>query len=83
MRLCAMHHFICCGLTNHDMGRLCIYPQEVALLLKVSERQAQRIFKAIRKELNKKKHQAITLREFSEYKGFEEAEVEQKLNNLF
>ncbi|WP_316814095.1 hypothetical protein [Pedobacter heparinus] len=64
------------------MGRLCIYPQEAARLLHVTERQAQRIFKAIRKELNKKKHQAITLKEFCEYKGFEETEVDNQLNSF-
>lgn len=65
------------------MGRLCIYPQEAARLLHVTERQAQRIFKAIRKELNKKKHQAITIKEFCDYKGFEEIEVAQALDKLF
>lgn len=58
------------------MGRLCIYPQEAARLLRISERQAQRLFKTIRQELNKKKHQAITVKEFSEYKGLDEAEVQ-------
>lgn len=62
------------------MGRLCIYPQEAARLLHISERQAQRIFKAIRNELDKKKHQAITVKEFCDYKGFEEAEVKQELD---
>lgn len=65
------------------MGRLCIYPKEAALLLNISERQAQRIFKAIRTELNKQKHQEVTVREFCEYKGFEEAEVRQGLEDLF
>ncbi|MBB5438147.1 hypothetical protein HDC92_001822 [Pedobacter sp. AK017] len=64
------------------MGRLCIYPQEAARLLRLSERQAQRLFKTIREELNKKKHQAITVKEFSEYKGLDEAEVQLALDAL-
>jgi hypothetical protein len=60
------------------MGQLCIYPQEAARLLNISERQAQRIFKAIRKELNKKKHQVITLKEFCDYKGLDIGDVELK-----
>lgn len=65
------------------MGRLCIYPKEAAMLLNIGERQAQRIFKAIRKELSKKKHQAITVKEFADYKGYDEAKVEQALAELF
>ena len=57
------------------MVRLCIYPKEVAGLLNISERQAQRVLQSIRKELNKKKKQAITIREFAEYKGFDAADV--------
>lgn len=64
------------------MGRLCIYPQEAAQLLRLSERQAQRLFKTIRQELNKKKHQAITVKEFSEYKGLDETEVQLALDEL-
>lgn len=64
------------------MGQLCIYPQEIARLLNISERQAQWILKAVRKELNKKKNQVITVREFSAYKGFDEAELQQALDAL-
>jgi hypothetical protein len=61
------------------MQRLCIYPKEAASLLNVSERQAQRIFKAIRQEVNKKKRQSITIKEFSEYRGLEESDVRKAL----
>ncbi|MEQ7800934.1 hypothetical protein D3C87_1612910 [compost metagenome] len=62
------------------MQRLCIYPKEAAGLLEISVRQAQRIFKAIREELNKKKRHLITIKEFSEHKGLEESEVLKALN---
>ncbi|TKC63710.1 hypothetical protein FBD94_05015 [Pedobacter hiemivivus] len=65
------------------MQRLCIYPKEAASLLKVGERQAQRIFKSIRKEINKKKRQFITVKEFSEYKGVDELDVLNALNKLY
>jgi hypothetical protein len=61
------------------MQRLCIYPREAADLLNVGERQAQRIFKSIREEINKKKRQSITIKEFSEYRGLDEADVRKAL----
>ena len=61
------------------MNPLFIYPKEAAKLLKRSERQVQRIFKAIREESNKKKHHLITIKEFSEHVGLEETEVRNAL----
>lgn len=60
---------------NHDMERLCIYPKEAAKLLGLKERQAQRIFRNIRRELNKKRHQFITVKEFFEYIGIPEQDI--------
>jgi hypothetical protein len=57
------------------MELLCIYTKQVSTLLHVSERQAQRTLKAIREEVNKKKKQAVTIKEFCDYKGFDEATV--------
>lgn len=62
------------------MVRLCIYPKEVAELLHVGERQAQRILKTIRNEVNKKKNQSVTIKEFCEHRGFDEADVLAKLS---
>lgn len=61
------------------MHLLCINPKQAAGLLRVGERQAQRIFKAIRQEVNKKKRQSITIKEFSEYRGLDEVEVRNAL----
>lgn len=54
------------------MERLCIYPKEVAELLGIGERQAQRKLRAIRLEMNKKKGHYITVQEFSEHTGIPE-----------
>lgn len=50
------------------------------MLMNVSERQAQRIIKAIREELNKKKRHLITIKEFCAHQGLEESEVRKALN---
>lgn len=61
------------------MEPLYMHTKKVADLLHVSERQAQRILQSIRKEINKRKGKAITIREFCEYKGFDEDEVRRAL----
>lgn len=64
------------------MELLCIYTKQVAWVESVSERQAQRILQKIRKELNKKKGQAVTIKEFSESRGYDEAEVREALRKM-
>jgi len=54
------------------MERLCIYPKEAAELLGIEERQAQRKFRAIRLQLDKKKGHYITIKDFSDYTGIPE-----------
>lgn len=54
------------------MDKVCIYPKQAALILDISDRQAQRLFKNIRFALNKKKHQYITVKEFCAYTGIDE-----------
>jgi hypothetical protein len=44
-------------------------------MLHVGDRQAQRILKKIREEFNKKKNQAVTVKEFCEHRGLEEKDV--------
>lgn len=64
------------------MERVCIYPKEAAKLLGLRERQAQRIFRNIRRELNKKNHQFITVKEFCEYTAIPEEAIYLKLKNI-
>lgn len=61
------------------MERVCIYPKEAARILSKTERQTQRIFREIRKEFHKKKHQPVTIKEFAEHTGIPEAEIHLRL----
>lgn len=64
------------------MEPLCIYTKQIAYIEKVGERQAQRILKDIKTDLNKKKRHVVTVKEFSEFKGYDEAEVREILRKL-
>lgn len=64
---------ICCGTTNHDMSRVCIYPKDLCKSLRIGTRQAQRKIKEAREGLNKQKHQYMTVKEFCDYMGLPEA----------
>jgi hypothetical protein len=61
------------------MKGVCIYPKEAAKLLRIGERQAQRLFRNIRFALNKKRHQYITVKEFCAYTGIDEESLKDKL----
>ncbi len=56
--------------------RICIYPQDVQLITGKSERYGRRIIKTIKDNLNKQKHQLVTVDEFCEYMGLNEEKVE-------
>lgn len=64
------------------MERVCIYPKEAAQILNLKERQTQRKFRDLRKELNKKKHQIITVKEFAKYLGIPKKTVLAALKGL-
>jgi len=55
--------------------RICIYPQDVQLITGKSERYGRKIIKIIKDNLNKQKHQLVTIDEFCEYMGLEKEEV--------
>ncbi len=55
--------------------RICIYPQDVQLITGKSERYGRRIIKNIKDDLNKKKHQLVTIDEFCKYMGINEEKV--------
>lgn len=61
------------------MERVCIYPKEAASVLNIGERQAQRIFRKIRKELKKAKQHYITVKEFADYTDIPEETIHLKL----
>ena len=57
--------------------RICIYPQDIQLITGRGERYGRKIIKTIKENLNKQKHQLVTIDEFCEYMGLEKNKVEQ------
>ena len=59
------------------LKRICIYPKDVQRITGRSERYGRKLLQKIRKHFEKEQHQFITIKEFSEYTGINEAEIEQ------
>ena len=51
--------------------RVCIYPKDIQLITGRSERYGRKLIQTIKDVLDKKPHQFITIKEFSEYSGIE------------
>ena len=60
--------------------RICIYPSDVQLITGKSERYGRRIIKNIKDDLNKQKHQLVTIDEFCEYMGLNNEKVQSLIN---
>lgn len=58
---------------------MCIYPKDIQRITGKSERQSRNIMSTIKKQLNKQKHQAVTLAEFCQYMGLDPTSVEKYL----
>jgi hypothetical protein len=56
--------------------RLCIYPNDIALIKGISPRQSRNEFNDVKVFFKKEKHQSLTLKEYSEYSGLSLEEVE-------
>lgn len=56
--------------------RICIYPKDIQLLTGRTERFGRSLLAKIRQHLDKQPHQFVTIREFAEYTGLEEEEIE-------
>lgn len=59
------------------MKRICIYPKDVQVITGKSERYGRYIIKKIKEDLNKQKHQLITIDEFCEFMGLESEKIEE------
>lgn len=59
-----------------NLKRICIYPKDVQLITGRTERYGRKLLEKIRRHFNKEPHQFVTLNEFSEYTGIDEAEIE-------
>ncbi|VXA98188.1 conserved hypothetical protein [Flavobacterium sp. 9AF] len=62
------------------MKRVCIYPKDIQRITGKSERQCRNIIARIKKELQKEKHQLVTIQEFCDYMGLESTYVQQFIN---
>jgi hypothetical protein len=49
------------------MKRIAVYPKDVMRITGKSERYSREILKKIKRDLNKEKHQLITIQEFCKY----------------
>lgn len=58
------------------MKRICIYPKDVQIITGKSERYGRHIIKKIKEDLNKQKHQLVTIDEFCQFMGIELDKVE-------
>lgn len=52
-----------------EQKRVCIYPKDVQRITGKSYRYARTLLIKIKKELDKKEHQFVTIEEFCEYTG--------------
>ncbi|CAG5083123.1 hypothetical protein [Parvicella tangerina] len=59
------------------LKRICIYPKDVQRITGRSERYGRKLLQQIRRHFEKDQHQFVTIKEFSEYTGINEAEIEQ------
>jgi len=64
------------------MKQICIYPKEVALILGKSQTYAQTLLRTMRDVYKKKKHQAVTIREFCEYMALPFDDVFNMVNGI-
>lgn len=59
------------------LKRICIYPKDVQRITGRSERYGRKLLQKVRRHFEKDQHQFVTIKEFSEYTGINEAEIEQ------
>ncbi len=58
------------------MKRICIYPKDIQIVTGKSERYGRNIIKMIKENLQKEKHQLVTIDEFCVFMGLEISKVE-------
>ncbi|MGV8813810.1 MAG: hypothetical protein ACOH2D_06830 [Gelidibacter sp.] len=64
------------------MKQICIYPKEAAIILGKSQTHAQTLLRTMKDVYNKKKHQAVTIREFCEYMALPFDDVFNMVNGI-
>jgi hypothetical protein len=61
------------------MNRICICVKDIQQITGKSERQSRNIMNNIKKQLNREKHQVVTLEEFCLYMGIDFVKVKDNL----
>lgn len=64
------------------MKRLCIYPDEVAIITGKSISSARELIRRIKDVNGKRKHQPVTIKEFCDYEGIPYDEVFNMINKI-
>ena len=64
-----------------SMKRIVIYTKDIMIITGKSERYSRIVLNKIRKQLNKKDYQLITLKEFSDYIGIPISDIENSLKD--
>ena len=64
------------------MNRLCIYPNEVAIITGKSMSSSRALIRQIKDVFKKKKHQLVTIKEFCDYEGLPYDEVFNMINKI-
>lgn len=59
----------------NTMERIVIYPKDIMRITGRSERYSRDILKKIKHDLNKEKHQFVTIQEFCQYIGIDEVRI--------
>ena len=57
------------------LKRICIYPKDIMVITGKSERYARKLLYNAKMELGKKPNQFVTFKEFSEFTGLNEEEI--------
>tara|TARA_R110002012_G_C11296210_1_gene572670 strand:+ start:353 stop:562 length:210 start_codon:yes stop_codon:yes gene_type:complete len=64
------------------MNRICIHTHDAVLLMGISQQSAQALFRKIRRNYAKQKHQCITIDEFCEFTGLSPVIVYKEINRM-
>ena len=64
------------------MNRLCIYPNEVAIITGKSMSSSRQLIRQIKDAYAKQKHQLVTIKEFCDYEGLPYDEVFNMINKI-
>lgn len=57
------------------MQRVVIYPKDIMIVTGRSERYSRNLLNKIKTNINKAKHQPLTIEEFCQYMGFDSSEI--------